>query len=57
MLKPLVISFQRNEDEYGWLGNMSHYKVRYKGKEWKTTEALFQALRFDNTMIVCFKIL
>ena len=51
MLKPLVISFQRNADEYGWLGNMSPYPVKYEGKIWNTTEALFQGLRFNSEEI------
>jgi hypothetical protein len=30
---------------YGWLGNMSQYPD-FGGVIWKTTEALFQGLRF-----------
>ncbi len=36
---------------YGWLGNMSPHQVTYDGLEWRTTEALFQALRFDDPEI------
>ena len=36
---------------YGWLGNMSPYPVTYEGKVWRTTEALFQALRFNDEEI------
>jgi predicted NAD-dependent protein-ADP-ribosyltransferase YbiA (DUF1768 family) len=30
----------------GWLGNMASFPVRYRGREWRTSEALFQAMRF-----------
>ena len=33
---------------YGWLGNMAPFPILYDGKEWRTTEALFQSLRFDD---------
>lgn len=41
-----IIAFRRVKDLYGWLGNMSPHPVTYAGQEWRTTEALFQALRF-----------
>ena len=41
-----VIAFTKVKLPYGWLGNMSPYPVTYEGKEYRTTEALFQALRF-----------
>lgn len=41
-----VISFTKVALPYGWLGNMSPYPVTFEGKTWRTTEALFQALRF-----------
>jgi ribA/ribD-fused uncharacterized protein len=31
---------------------MSPYPVEYQGKSWKTTEALFQALRFDDEDVI-----
>ena len=40
-----VIAFTKVALPYGWLGNMSPYPVVHDGKEWRTTEALFQALR------------
>jgi len=43
-----VISFTKVDLPYGWLGNMSPYKVTYEEKEWLTVEALFQSLRFDD---------
>jgi predicted NAD-dependent protein-ADP-ribosyltransferase YbiA (DUF1768 family) len=42
------ISFTKVSLPYGWLGNMSPYPIEYAGKTWRTTEALFQAMRFDN---------
>jgi predicted NAD-dependent protein-ADP-ribosyltransferase YbiA (DUF1768 family) len=47
----VVISFTKVNLPYGWLGNMSPFKVKYNDKEWLTVEALFQALRFDNDEI------
>lgn len=43
-----VISFTKVSLPYGWLGNMSPHPVEFAGKQWKTTEALFQALRFND---------
>jgi ribA/ribD-fused uncharacterized protein len=34
-------------DEHGWLGNMAPYPVEWNGKLFRTTEALFQSLRFQ----------
>jgi len=41
-----TIAFTKVTLPYGWLGNMSRHPVTHDGKEWKTTEALFQAMRF-----------
>ena len=41
------ISFTKVKLPFGWLGNMSPYPIQYLGKTWRTTEALFQALRFE----------
>jgi predicted NAD-dependent protein-ADP-ribosyltransferase YbiA (DUF1768 family) len=49
--KNVVISFTKVDMHYGWLGNMSPFKVNYKEKEWLTIEALFQSLRFDDDEI------
>ena len=43
-----VITFTKVKLPYGWLGNMSPYPVMFNGKEYRTTEALFQALRFHD---------
>lgn len=42
------ISFTKVNLPYGWMGNMSPHPVVYDGKTWRTTEALFQALRLKN---------
>jgi ribA/ribD-fused uncharacterized protein len=46
-----VIAFRKVREPYGWLGNMSPYPIMYTGETWLTSEALFQALRFDDTSI------
>jgi ribA/ribD-fused uncharacterized protein len=44
---PKVIAFTKVNLPYGWLGNMSDHKIQYNGKEYRTSEALFQCLRFE----------
>ena len=46
-----VIGFTKVALPYGWLGNMSPFPIEYEGKTWRTTEALFQSLRFDDESI------
>lgn len=46
-----VIAFTKSRLPYGWMGNMSPYPIFFMDKEWRTTEALFQALRFDDESI------
>jgi predicted NAD-dependent protein-ADP-ribosyltransferase YbiA (DUF1768 family) len=46
-----VISFTKVDIPYGWLGNMAPYPITYNGQLWRTSEALFQALRFDDHKI------
>ena len=46
-----IIAFTKVALPFGWLGNMAPYPVTYGGKTWRTTEALFQALRFDDESI------
>lgn len=43
-----MIKFTKVSLPYGWMGNMSPYPIKYEGKMWKTTEALFQAMRFQD---------
>ena len=45
------ISFTKVALPYGWLGNMSPHPVTYNEEVWRTTEALFQALRFNDPSI------
>ena len=40
------------KDEHGQWGNMSPFPVVHDGKEFRTTEALFQALRFSDEEII-----
>lgn len=47
----VVIEFTKVDLPYGWLGNMFGSQIRYEGKIWKTSEALFQALRFEDEAI------
>ena len=47
----MAIAFTKVDLPHGWLGNMSDHPVKYDGKWWLTTEALFQALRFDDPAI------
>ena len=43
-----IIAFTKVNLPYGWLGNISPHPVIHEGKQYKTTEALFQCLRFKN---------
>lgn len=47
-----MILIRKVKEEFGWLGNMSPFPVLYEGKKYRTTEALFQALRFDDEEII-----
>lgn len=46
MSKITEIAFTKSSAPYGWMGNMSRYKIFWEEKMWESTEALFQALRF-----------
>lgn len=46
-----IISFTKVNFPYGWLGNMAAFPIKYDNKIWKTSEALFQALRFSDDSI------
>jgi predicted NAD-dependent protein-ADP-ribosyltransferase YbiA (DUF1768 family) len=43
-----VVTFTRIDLPTGWLSNMSQHPVEFAGKEWRTVEALFQSLRFND---------
>jgi len=47
-----MILIRKVKEDFGWLGNMSPYPVKHNGKTYRTTEALFQALRFDDEEII-----
>ncbi len=47
----MPIAFTKVALPYGWLGNMSPFPVTHQGKQYRTTEALFQAMRFENAEI------
>ena len=52
MNKTTEISFTKVKLPFGWLGNMSPYPILYNGKTWRTSESLFQAMRFENEDII-----
>lgn len=41
-----IISFRSKKDRYGWLGNMPHFAVWHRGVHYKSSEHLFQSLRY-----------
>lgn len=45
------IRFTKSVLPFGWMGNMSPYPIVYNKKEWKSAEALFQSLRFNDETI------
>jgi ribA/ribD-fused uncharacterized protein len=47
----MVTAFTKVNLPHGWLGNMAPFPVKYWGKWWNTTEALFQALRFEDDAV------
>lgn len=46
-----MITFTKVNLPNGWLSNMSPHKVMFGSVEWKTSEALFQSLRFSDEAI------
>lgn len=43
-----VIAFTKVRLPFGWMSNMSPHPISYMNNVWRTSEALFQALRFDD---------
>ena len=43
--------FKKVAEEYGWMGNMAPYPIKYNGKVWLTSEALFQSMRYDDDSV------
>lgn len=46
-----TIAFTKSKLPYGWMGNMSPYPIKFGEDTYRTTEALFQALRFSDNAI------
>jgi predicted NAD-dependent protein-ADP-ribosyltransferase YbiA (DUF1768 family) len=44
----MVITITRVRDEYGWLSCMSPHPIDLDGARYRTCEALFQYLRFQD---------
>jgi ribA/ribD-fused uncharacterized protein len=42
-----TIAFTKVKLPYGWMGNMSPHPITLVGVTWRSTEALFQAYRFE----------
>ncbi|WP_044256667.1 NADAR family protein [Rhodopirellula sp. SWK7] len=47
-----MILIRKVKEDFGWLGNMSPYPVTHEGTTYRTTEALFQALRFNDDEVI-----
>lgn len=47
-----MIVIRKVREIHGCWGNMSPYPVEYEGKTYRTTEALFQCLRFDDEEVI-----
>jgi len=45
------IGFTKVKLPYGWLGNMSPHPINMGMVEWRSSEALFQAMRFNDEEI------
>ena len=43
--------FGKIKEPNGWMGNMAPYPIKYNGKVWLTSEALFQSMRYDDDSI------
>jgi ribA/ribD-fused uncharacterized protein len=46
-----MIWIKKVAEAYGWMGNMAPYPITVEGKIWRTSEALFQGMRFDDEVI------
>ena len=46
-----IIWINKVAEKYGWMGNMAPYPITVEGKIWRTSEALFQGMRFDDEVI------
>ncbi|MBM3185779.1 MAG: NADAR family protein [Bacteroidota bacterium] len=48
----MPIWFKKVKEPYGWMGNMAPYPITYSGVVWRTSEALFQSLRYADPTII-----
>lgn len=46
-----TISFTSVNLDYGWMGNMYAAPILFNNERWRTSEALFQAMRFKDSNI------
>ena len=46
------ILIRKVKEPHGCLGNMSPYPIEFNGKRFRTTEALFQAMRFEDEEVI-----
>lgn len=49
---PEIIAFDKVAKPFGWMGNMSPFPVEHEGRTYRTSEALFQCLRFTDPEII-----
>jgi ribA/ribD-fused uncharacterized protein len=47
-----IISFTKNDLPFGWLGNMFGSPIEFNGLTWRTAEALFQSMRFNDPALI-----
>ena len=45
------IWFKKVAEPYGWMGNMAPYPIKFDGKVWLTSKALFQSMRYDDVSV------
>lgn len=48
----MPVLIRKVKEPFGWLGNMSPYPVEWQDKKYRTSEALFQAMRFDDEEVI-----
>jgi ribA/ribD-fused uncharacterized protein len=46
-----VAVIHKVKEEFGWMSNMSNHGIVYAGEQYRSAEALFQSLRFDEPEI------
>lgn len=51
----MAVTFNKVQEDYGWLGNMSPYPVRYDDAWFATAEHVFQYMRFEGMNPIEFK--